>query len=532
MVTPSPVADGAVTVDAVKPIRSWRMPPAPRWCLPILGLLTVATFAAGLLGGFVLDDQRAILEHPVVRGAVPVTQAFTRTFWGAPLGSHPPSYRPVATLSFALDHALFGPSPLAFHLVSLAWYLGLMGAAWVFARRCMSPLAAFAALAFFATMPVHVENVTSLVGRADTLGVLASVLVLLTLSPFILDGSKAARGRIPAAMLLFLLGLLAKESIAILPVVVGLFIESVRRKSAGTRSFPRAHLPTAALFATLGMYLGARLLAQPDTFTYVPPDDVLVGAGWLTKLGYGCERLAGYARLIMAPVDLCTGKKYAEVARPEGLSLSLLAGLGLVVLAIALSARARRKGALPLVPSAFAAWFLISGLPFTMPESMADRFLLLPTFFLCLATGPALSAFGEKGRIRRGLLLLALAVQSLLAAAQTRTWRNDDTLLSHAVAVCPDSVHNHFRYAEHLSDQGHPSQALWHFAVASQGASAFPRPWTHPAKEAEWSLPIETRLRQMHQLLQVPLDETIWRQRFRNYLVRQGRNREAALLGP
>src|SRR4051794_32671774 len=68
----------------------------------LLGLLCLGTFASGLTGGFVLDDARAIVAHPVVQGTAPLGAAFRLTFWGAPLGADPPSWRPLTTLSFAL----------------------------------------------------------------------------------------------------------------------------------------------------------------------------------------------------------------------------------------------------------------------------------------------------------------------------------------------------------------------------------------------------------------------------------------------
>jgi hypothetical protein len=134
----------------------------------LLSLLCVGTFAAGLTGEFVLDDHLAILKHPVVQGTAPLDEIVTRNFWGESLSTDPPSFRPMTTLSFALDHRLFGLSPIAFHVSSLLWYVGLVLAGWAFARRCMSPGAAFLAMAFFVVMPVHVENVSSVVGRVPS----------------------------------------------------------------------------------------------------------------------------------------------------------------------------------------------------------------------------------------------------------------------------------------------------------------------------------------------------------------------------
>ena len=508
---------------------------APRWRAPwmqalLLGLLCLGSFAAGLRGDFVLDDTYAILQHPVVQGTAPVADAFRLNFWGEPLSKDPPTLRPLATLSFALDHRLFGRSATAFHVSSLLWYIGLVLAGWAFARRCMSPGAALVAMAFFAGMPVHVENVTSLVGRADTQAVLLSLLALLAVSPGIVEGKSTTAGRLGLGALAFAGGLLCKESIAVLPVIVALFVEYRRRRAEVRLSFLRAHVPSLVLFAILGFYFVFRLRLLPRTFAYTADDDVLVGASLWEKAGYGVELLARYLRLVVAPTSLCAGRKYAEVFRPAHVSLAMVAGVGLLALVAYLSWRAYRKGGFPFVPAALLAWLLVTGLVFAMPESMADRFLLLPSLFLCLSLGPPLLSVWEKGRFGQALLLFALGAQAVLSSFQARTWHDEGALWSHATQVCPDSVHNHYRYAEYLSQRGETAEAVWHYALVTKARHAFPHAWSHPAKDEERSMPVDQRLHEMPRLLQISIDERTWRGRFSSYLRSLGRPREAKLV--
>jgi hypothetical protein len=496
----------------------------------LLSLLCLGTFAAGLTGGFVLDDNRAILGHPVVQGTAPLADAFRLNFWGERLDADPPSFRPLATLSFALDHRLFGNSAMAFHVSSLLWYIGLVLVGWVFARRCMPPWAALMAMAFFVVMPVHVEDVSSLVGRADTLAVLCGLLALLAVSPGLVEGKATAAWRLALAALAFGGGLLCKESIAVLPAIVALFVEQRRRRTEVRLSPLRAHLPSLVLFALLGIYLVARLHLQPRTFAFIADDDVLVGANLWEKAGYGFELLARYMRLVVAPTALCTGRKYAEVFRPAHVSLAMAAGLCLLGFAAYASWRAHRKGDLPFVPAAFVAWLMVTGVLFAIPEGMADRFLLLPSLFLCFSVGPALLSIWNGGRGHRALLLIALGSQSALSGRQARTWHDEGTLWSHAMWACPDSVHNHFRYAEYLSERGETAEAVWQYAVVTKARHAFPYEWSHPARDEELSMPVDERLREMHRLLHVGIDERLWRGRFVAYLRSLGRRREARLV--
>lgn len=500
------------------------------WLPPVsLALLAVLTFAAGLSGGFVLDDKYAILQHPVVRGAAPLGDLLRLNFWGESLTADPPSFRPLTTLSFVVDQHLLGGSALAFHVSSLLWFIGLVVAGWFFARRCLGPAAGFVAMAFFVVMPVHVENVASVAGRADTLGVLFTLLACLALWPVPVVSKVTATWRIALAALAFLAAMLSKESMAAFPIIVALFVE-YRRPSGSLRSALKAHVPSLVMASALALYLVARLRLQPRTFSYVALDDVLVGANVWEKIGYGLELLWRYGGLILAPTRLCTGRKFAEVFRPEHLSLAMIAGMGLLGLAGYLSWRAYRRRAFPFVPAALMAWFLITGLVFAMPESMADRFLLLPSLFLCFAVGPRLLSLWQKGAIGPSVVLAAIGVQVLLSGLQARTWRDDGTLFSHAVQVCPNSLHNHFNYAEYLSAQGQAAEAAWHYGVVSRGKHFFPYAWSHPALEEERSLPAEQRVRRMHDLLGFKVAEPIWRVRFEAYLRSMGRQREADLI--
>lgn len=502
----------------------------PLWIPPLLlAIVAALAFSAGLTGGFVLDDELAITRNPVVQGEAPLTDAFTLTFWGRPLSSYPPSFRPLTTLSFAIDHRLMGDSALAFHVSSLFWYIALVLAAWAFARRCIGALPAWIAIALFAVMPVHVENVSSLVGLADTQGVLLALLALLALSPAMVSGRETPPLRLLLAALAFAAAMLCKESMVVLPIIVALLVE-FRRRRRGSLSALKAHLPSLVMLAVLAIYTIVRLNLQPDLLSRAADDDVLAGASFWEKTGYGLELVARYSGLVVAPVRLCTGRKFAEVFRPENVSLLMTAGAALLVLAGYLSWRAYQRRQFPFVLSALVSLFVVSGLVIAMPESMADRFMLLPSLFLCLAIGPALLSLWRRGAGGRTLLLLALIVQVVLSNRQSRTWHDDGTLLSHAVAACPDSLHNHFRYAEYLADRGQSAEAVWHYGVVTRGRHAFPHAWSHPAKEEERSLPIDERLRNMHRLLGFAIDEPTWRDFFEQFLVSIGRLPEARLV--
>jgi len=80
-------------------------------CLALTAAV-VGVYAGRLAGPFVFDDEQAIVENATLRSLDP-SQVFS------PPRETPVAARPVVNLSFALDRALFGLSPLAFHVTNL-----------------------------------------------------------------------------------------------------------------------------------------------------------------------------------------------------------------------------------------------------------------------------------------------------------------------------------------------------------------------------------------------------------------------------
>ena len=177
-------------------------PPArsPSW-LPAAAAaaLSLALYAVTLHGTYIFDDRAIILEDP--RIAHP---HLWREYWTDQYFPDAPDnlYRPLVSMSYALQWRLHGDRAWAFHLVN--WLLAAAAAAAVaeFVRRSVVMALAGAAgkeaepddgsrrgiwaglIAglSFAAHPVHVEAVAGIVGRAElacTLAVFAGLCLFL-----------------------------------------------------------------------------------------------------------------------------------------------------------------------------------------------------------------------------------------------------------------------------------------------------------------------------------------------------------------
>ena len=92
---------------------------------------------------------------------------------------HVATYGPLTMLSYAIDHALFGPSPRAFHATNLVLHAAATAAScWLAFLLLGSVPGAFLVAALFAVHPLHVEPVAWVSGRKELLAALFALVAL------------------------------------------------------------------------------------------------------------------------------------------------------------------------------------------------------------------------------------------------------------------------------------------------------------------------------------------------------------------
>src|SRR3989344_3190915 len=168
-----------------------------------------AIFGNGIGGDFVFDDT-AVIEK---RADLKNSENFF-TLFISPYHKHLPRsglYRPVTMVSYMLNYAVLGEGAAGFRVVNII--LHALNAFLVFIllkRLTNSRTIHYVVFFLFLTHPIHVEAVTSLVGRAELLafgwGIMA-VLLLLQRRPILSMGA-------------FLLALMSKETaLMVLPLL-------------------------------------------------------------------------------------------------------------------------------------------------------------------------------------------------------------------------------------------------------------------------------------------------------------------------
>ncbi len=188
--------------------------------MPLLVVAAAWAAQGGVLGnGFVWDDGILLRpSSPIARGFAAIPQLFLGT-WGGAVGSELGLYRPIVSVSLAVQAGLHGVSdPFPFHLVNLllhglASVLVLAVVHRVVPRR---PIVSTTAALLFAMHPLHTGTVSWIVARGDLLATVFAALACLVWT----SRARLSVDRALGAALLYLLACLSKEAALPLPAVL------------------------------------------------------------------------------------------------------------------------------------------------------------------------------------------------------------------------------------------------------------------------------------------------------------------------
>ncbi|HZP47642.1 MAG TPA: hypothetical protein VFB07_03845 [Vicinamibacterales bacterium] len=444
--------------------------PARSAALRALGLcaIAIAAYANSFAAGFAFDSRALILQDPRVHAATAdnVDLILRHTYWW-PYGESG-LYRPATTLSYLFNYAVLGGGerPFGYHAFNLAVHLLNVLLVWMLvADVAERDEAALAAAAMWAVLPVSVEAVTNIVGRADllaALGVLAGVW---------LYGRACDRdGRVRPLAIAGLVvatavAVLSKESgVVLAPIVVCCELCRWRRKTS-----PRALLiaagamaaPLAIAFAARSAVLGA---APPAEFPFV--DNPIVGATWIVARLTAAKAAGMYLWKLAWPARLSADYSFAAIPLAGGAPQDWLAWATLAATAGAIAYASRRSRAAAFFGLfAIVAFLPVSNLLFASGTIFGERLLYLPSAGLVALAALLLS------RLRRAAFItLASLVVVVLAGrtwARNPDWASDITLWRAAVAAEPQSAKAHHALAEALYD-AEPSHGNIDAVIAEQ----------------------------------------------------------------
>jgi hypothetical protein len=415
--------------------------------LAIVALAVVAYWPA-LQAGFVYDDHLLIESSSVLRGPL------SRIWFSTALLD----YWPLTYTTFWVELRLWGQRAAAYHATNVALHAAAAVLFWRVLRALRIP-GAWLGGVLFALHPVAVDSVAWISERKNTL---SGVLFLGSMLAWVrYDETRRTREWL-VSLGLFLLALLAKASVVMLPVVL-VGIVWARRGRLARRDW----IGLSPYFA-LSLALGAVTVWFQSVRAL---GDGIAARGWSERLPGSAWALGSYLKTAFVPVGLSFIHADWPVARTSPWFLAPLVALGLAALALWLL---RDRGSRPLLLAT--GYVAIVVLPVIGLVDMS-YFRIAPVSnhlqYLALLGSAAFVAasFDRLGRGRPAAIAAAVALvvaAGVATRSRAATFHDDLTLWRAAAHDAPRSLYAAWMYADALGTAGHREEAFRELAAFAE----------------------------------------------------------------
>lgn len=364
-------------------------------------LAALAAFGGCVFAAFEFDDFALFSRSPVMLPERWI-ECFRQT-------------RPLTELTFWVNDAVFGRSPVSWHVVNLLLHLAVVALVFDVLRKLIGEHAGLIAAAIFAVHPMMTEPVEYVFARATLLATLFSLLAM----------RSWIAGRLWVAVVWFSVAMLAKEECAAVPLVLLLLPH-------GNRSL-RSRLGSVGVMLGIGLGTGLRTLMAGAA---IQGSGVGANAG-ISPLSYLASQgvvIWRYLRLFAIPWGFSIDP---SLARPT-VWVAILAWGALA--------------ALCLIPFRGRFWFLM-GLLLLAPSSSilpaadlaADRRMYLPMIAFCACAGVLLQAVDRRVIVAMVLALIAISIRYSLL------WERPEALWREAKRLAPGAVRPRIQLARALA---------------------------------------------------------------------------------
>ncbi|HEY0673343.1 MAG TPA: hypothetical protein VGD27_13790 [Longimicrobiales bacterium] len=431
----------------------------------LTAMLALLTYALALHNGFAFDDVELIPNDPrVTQGQVGML--LSTSYWNNPELS---LYRPLTSVSFALDWFVSNGSAAWFHFTNIVWHVLASTLVYALLLRYFTVVAALIGAAIFAVHPVHVEAVANVVGRGE---LIASTFVLLACVLWPRITVRLARALIIAV--LYFLAMCAKEGAAVLPALLVLidFADGEWSRRDLLPYLRRRAWEFVALIAVFALFMVIRMsiLGRVGPSRLDPSLEVVTSdwhriltalQAWplaLKVLLFPATLLADYGPRVLLPI----AEWNSQAILGATIVLALVGG-GTAALVMG-----HRQTALGLL------WYPVTILPvsnFLLPIGvlLAERTLYLPS--VAISFGAA-ALFGwlrtrvSSRRLTNALAVVIIAALAVRSAVRVPEWSSTDRILLTLVRDRPEAFRGHWHAARVWRSRGQVSRAMQEYREA------------------------------------------------------------------
>ncbi len=422
-----------------------------------LSLLSFAVYGQVIHHQFLnLDDDLFIFGNPHIRQGLTldgIKWAFSADLFYD--SAHADYWRPVTFLSHMADIHFFGFNAGFHHLTNLLLHTASSVLLFLAFKQMTGELwkSAFVS-ALFALHPLQAEAVAWIAARKDILSTFFAILTILVYGGYV---RKPSLKKNLVLNLLFILGLMSKPALVILPVLLLLLdfwpLQRVTFATFKKADFKRLLVEKACLFL---ISIGMGILVRCPEF------GILSKATWSFQYLLMPVNYVFYLQKAIAPSNLAI---HSFLSVKFFSSVQITSAFLLMVVISALIVRHIKK-----YPYLFSGWlwFLIAFLP-TIGLIRADRFASFPLIgiWILVSWGVSdLSAFFKMGKLPIFVAAFLLSVYAVVSHLQASYWRDNITLFGHVLKVDRNNSRGHNNFGLALAAEGREREAGEHFAKA------------------------------------------------------------------
>lgn len=445
-----------------------------RYYSPVLLIIFISflVYLNALRNGFVWDDMVLIADNEGIKKWDSFLENFVRDFFDTTddtIEFKYGYYRPIISLSYMIDYALWGLKPMGFHLSNIIFHtmsciLVYLIFNSLFNNRSISIITSL----LFACHPIHTESVTWISGRTD---IIAGMFFLAAFylyqkaihSPLSSEGNVSLRNRkrvklfftqskifYTGSIILFALAMLCKEMVATLPFLIIAYTHYF----VGSRNWRqwKISLPLSIpYFFVILLYCIIRFVILGIHTVDIPGGEEMKGF-YPTTLSFA-KTIFIYLFKLIYPVHLSAyiqNPMYFSISEPA----AILSVLGVAILIFLLVWLKKRWAGMSflilfyLVTLLPLSNFIRISAPWDMGFVTAERFLYIPSLGFCgiisILLTTAWKAWKRSFSILRyttiSLFITLLIFYSGQTLLRNRDWIDEKTFFSKTLKEAPNAA--------------------------------------------------------------------------------------------
>jgi protein O-mannosyl-transferase len=407
----------------------------PKYCYIIIAIFTFALFYNTLENDFVFDDESVVQNNTALQNLSNIPKYFTaQEGFHKVIGKY---YRPIVSTTYTIDYALWGLTPKGFHFTNLLIHLIACLLLFTILKELFKNykygiFASLISVLIFSAHPIHTEAVSWISGRTDSL---VTLFFFASFLYYIKFDDNRRNSFLIVSLVFYVLGLLSKEMIITMPVIVFLYGFIYKKKKFNEIIKNWKTYFYFILVSIIYLYIRYLVLKDvPDRDSYL----YFYGQSITTAIATMLKTVPIYFKLLFYPVNLLY---HYNGTVPDAHSFFeaqvIIAEIFILVLIFSIIYFYKKDS----IISFCIAFFVITLLPVmniipTM-NFMAERFLYLASFALSVVIAYLISKYiNEKKYFPFFIIsLLVIIILSYLTFQRNAEWKNNDTLYSTAEGI-------------------------------------------------------------------------------------------------